>query len=71
MTSEKVAGQECADPSQVYRLSDDEIASLRKEMQASGQWMLKELKRRRPCGIDPVILDRDRIDESPMPRAQQ
>lgn len=71
MTSEKVAGQECADPSQVYRLSDDEIASLRKEMQSAGQWMMSELKRRQPCGVDPAILDRDRINESPMPGSQQ
>lgn len=66
MTSEKVAGQECADPSQVYRLSDDEIASLRKEMQSAGQWMMNELKRRRLCDMHPNTLTEYLPNESPM-----
>lgn len=71
MTSDKRAGQECSTPGKVYQLSDDEIASLRKEMQASGQWMVQELKRRRPCDVDNATLDRDQTNESPMPGAQQ
>lgn len=71
MTSDKLAGQEYSTPGQVYQLSEDEIASLRKEMQASGQWMVQELKRRRPCSVEHAILDRDQMNESPMPGAQQ